>query len=135
MYCKGRIGLKLISCYIMMLLIFVVLLMVVVFLVLVSGIIGILDSKKLVFGMSVDFVLYEFYKVIDGKDEIVGFDIVIVKEIVVDLGVEFVIEDMGFDGLLFVLQSGCVDFVILGMILIEDCKKSIDFLDIYYKLK
>ena len=60
---------------------------------------------------------------INGKDEIVGFDIAIAKEIAADLGVELVIEDMGFDGLLPALQSGRVDIVISGMTPTEDRKK------------
>ena len=90
---------KLISRSTMMLLTFVVLLTAAVPSALASGTTGTLDSKKLVLGTSADFAPYEFHKVINGKDEIVGFDIAIAKEIAADLGVELVIEDMGFDGL------------------------------------
>ncbi|MBR2565923.1 MAG: ABC transporter permease subunit, partial [Paenibacillus sp.] len=93
------------------------------------------DGKKLVLGTSADFAPYEFHKVINGKDEIVGFDIEIAKEIAADLGAELVIEDMGFDGLLPALQSGRVDLVISGMTPTDERKKSIDFSDTYYKSK
>lgn len=93
------------------------------------------NGKKLVLGTSADFAPYEFHKVIDGKDEIVGFDIAIAKEIAADLGAELVIEDMGFDGLLPALQSGRVDLVISGMTPTDERKKSIDFSEPYYKSK
>ena len=86
-------------------------------------------------GTSADFTPYEFHKVINGKDEIVGFDIAIAKEIAADLGAELVIEDMGFDGLLPALQSGRVDLVVSGMTPTDERKKSIDFSDTYYKSK
>ncbi|MCS4517195.1 transporter substrate-binding domain-containing protein [Clostridium botulinum] len=69
----------------------------------------------------------------NGKDEIVGFDITIAKEIAKDLGVKLEIKDMKFDGLLAALQSGNVDIVIAGMNPTEDRKKSVDFSKIYYQ--
>ncbi|PQP81776.1 amino acid ABC transporter substrate-binding protein [Paenibacillus sp. PCH8] len=126
---------KLISRYTMMLLTFVVLLTTAVPVALASGTTGNSGSKKLVLGTSADFAPYEFHKVINGKDEIVGFDIEIAKEIAKDLGAELVIEDMGFDGLLPALQSGRVDLVVSGMTPTDERKKSIDFSDTYYKSK
>lgn len=103
------------------------------FLVLVLIVEGdVIEKEVIVFGISVDYVFYEFYKSIDGKDIIVGFDIEIVKVIVVDMGVELKIEDMDFDGFFMVLDIEKVDFVILGLILIEEWKKNVDFMDIYY---
>jgi His/Glu/Gln/Arg/opine family amino acid ABC transporter permease subunit len=88
--------------------------------------------EKLVLGTSAEFPPYEFHKEIDGKDQIVGFDIAIAKRIAEDLGAELVIEDMGFDSLLSALQSGRVDFVISGLTPTEERRKSIDFSDDYY---
>ncbi|WP_145410894.1 ABC transporter substrate-binding protein/permease [Paenibacillus xylanexedens] len=126
---------KLISRYTMMLLTFVLMLTVAVPAALASGTTDNSGGKKLVLGTSADFAPYEFHKVINGKDEIVGFDIEIAKEIAADLGAELVIEDMGFDGLLPALQSGRVDLVISGMTPTDERKKSIDFSDTYYKSK
>ncbi|WP_128101770.1 ABC transporter substrate-binding protein/permease [Paenibacillus sp. DCT19] len=126
---------KLISRYTMMLLTFVLMLTVAVPAALASGTTDSSGGKKLVLGTSADFAPYEFHKVINGKDEIVGFDIEIAKEIAADLGAELVIEDMGFDGLLPALQSGRVDLVISGMTPTDERKKSIDFSDTYYKSK
>ncbi|WP_434756703.1 ABC transporter substrate-binding protein/permease [Paenibacillus amylolyticus] len=102
---------------------------------LASGTTNSSGGKKLVLGTSADFAPYEFHKVINGKDEIVGFDIAIAKEIAKDLGAELVIEDMGFDGLLPALQSGRVDLVVSGMTPTDERKQSIDFSEPYYKSK
>lgn len=126
---------KLISRYTIMLLTFVLMLTVAVPAALASGTTDNSGGKKLVLGTSADFAPYEFHKVINGEDEIVGFDIEIAKEIAADLGAELVIEDMGFDGLLPALQSGRVDLVISGMTPTDERKKSIDFSDTYYKSK
>ena len=90
-------------------------------------------SGKLVLGTSADYPPYEFHKEINGKDEIVGFDIEIAKEIADDLGVELEIKDMKFDGLLAALQAGKIDLVLAGMTPTEERKKSVDFSNIYYK--
>ncbi len=66
---------------------------------------------------------YEFHKQIDGKDEIVGFDIDIAKEIAKDLDVELEIKDMDFNGLLAALDAGKVDFVVAGMTPDEERRK------------
>lgn len=89
-------------------------------------------SGKIVLGTSADYPPYEFHKVVDGKDTIVGFDIEIAKEIAKDLGVELQIKDMKFDGLLAALDSGNIDFVIAGMTPTEDRQKNVDFSNIYY---
>lgn len=95
----------------------------------------ILKNKKIVLGTSADYAPYEFHKLIDGKDTIVGFDIDIAKEIAKDLGVDLVIEDMDFDGLLQALNTDKVDIVIAGMTPDEERKQNVDFSNIYYYAK
>jgi ABC-type amino acid transport/signal transduction systems, periplasmic component/domain len=90
-------------------------------------------TGKLVLGTSADYPPYEFYKSINGTDEIVGFDIEIAKQIAKDLGVQLEIIDMQFDGLLVALDQGKVDLVIAGMSPTTERQKYIDFSDIYYK--
>lgn len=90
------------------------------------------SSGKIVLGTSADYPPYEYHKEIDGKDTIVGFDIEIAKEIAKDLGVELIIKDMKFDGLLAALDTGNIDFVVAGMTPTEDREKSVDFSKIYY---
>lgn len=88
---------------------------------------------KLIIGTSADYPPYEFHAVdASGNDIIVGFDIAIAKEIAKDLGVELVIKDMSFDGLLAALAAGTIDIVISGMTPTEERKQSVDFSDTYY---
>ncbi len=87
---------------------------------------------KLVIGTSADYPPYEFHKEVDGKDQIVGFDISIAQELAKDLGVELEVKDMAFDGLLVALQSDKIDMVFAGMTPTEERKENADFSDIYY---
>lgn len=90
-------------------------------------------AGKIVLGTSAEYAPYEFHKNIDGKDQIVGFDIEIAKEIAKDLGVELEIKDMQFTTLVAELKMGKVDFVLAGMTPDEDRKKSVDFSKNYYE--
>lgn len=90
-------------------------------------------SGKLVLGTAADYPPYEFHKVINGNDEIVGFDIEIAKEIAKDLGVELEIKDMKFDGLLAALVADKIDIIIAGMVPTEERKESVDFTKQYYQ--
>lgn len=91
----------------------------------------IMDSGKLVLGTSADYPPFEFHALIDGKDEIVGFDIEIAKYIAEELGVELDIRDMEFDKLLGGLSTGMLDIVIAGMN--PDPEREANFTDIYYE--
>ena len=97
-----------------------------------SAIEAIKSKGKLVIGTSADYPPYEFHSTVNGKDEIVGFDIEIAKQVAKDLGVELEIKDMSFDGLLVALQSDKIDMVFAGMTPTEERKKNVDFSDIYY---
>ncbi len=90
-------------------------------------------AGKVVVGTCADYPPYESHKQINGKDEIVGFDIDTAKEIAKDLGVELELKDMKFDGLLAALDSGNVDFVIAGMTPDAERRKQVDFSKVYYK--
>ena len=89
-------------------------------------------NGKLVIGTSADYPPYEFHKSVNGKDEIVGFDVEIGKQIAKDLGVQLEIKDMKFDGLLAALDQGNVDIIVAGMNPTEERKKSVDFSNVYY---
>ncbi|QIB26883.1 transporter substrate-binding domain-containing protein [Caloranaerobacter azorensis] len=97
-----------------------------------SKLTSIKKTGKIIIGTSADFPPYEFHKEINKKDEIVGFDISIAKEIAKDIGVKLEIKDMSFDGLLAALQAGKIDFVIAGMNPTEERKKKVDFSKVYY---
>ena len=90
------------------------------------------DSGVLKVGTSAGYSPYEFHKVVDGEDKIVGFDDFIVQEIAKDMGVKVEYTDMDFDGLLGALQADKVDIVLAGMTPNEERKKSVDFSEIYY---
>ncbi|WP_017212140.1 ABC transporter substrate-binding protein [Clostridium beijerinckii] len=97
-----------------------------------SALQAIKSKGKLVIGTSADYPPYEFHKEVDGKDQIVGFDIEMAKEIAKDLGVELEVKDMAFDGLLVALQSDKIDMVFAGMTPTDERKQNADFSDIYY---
>lgn len=88
---------------------------------------------KLVLGTSADYPPFEFHTMVDGKDEIVGFDIEIAKYIADELGVELEIKDMEFDKLLGGLSTGMLDIVIAGMNPDPEREKEANFTDIYYE--
>ncbi len=88
---------------------------------------------KIVLGTAADYPPYEFHKEINGKDNIVGFDIEIAKTIAADLGVELEIKDMKFDGLLAALVAEDIDFIVAGMVPTEERKQSVDFSKSYYQ--
>lgn len=89
-------------------------------------------AGKMVLGTSADYPPYEFHKEIDGKDQIVGFDIEIAKAIAGSLGVELEIVDMKFEGLLPALVTGDIDFIVAGMVASAERKESVDFSIPYY---
>ncbi len=88
---------------------------------------------KIVLGTSADYPPYEFHKEINGKDQIVGFDIDIAKAVAEELGVQLEIKDMKFDGLLAALVADDIDFIIAGMVPKEERKQSVDFSIPYYQ--
>ena len=98
-----------------------------------SSLDNIRDNGKLVVGMSADYAPYEFHTIIDGKDQIIGFDVDVANEIASSLGVELEIREMDFGMLLAALQSGKIDMVISGMSPNAEREKSVDFSDVYYK--
>lgn len=90
------------------------------------------DAGVLKVGTSAEYSPYEFHKVVDGEDKIVGFDDFMVQEMAKDMGVKVEYTDMDFDGLLGALQADKVDIVLAGMTPDETRKKSVDFSEIYY---
>lgn len=101
----------------------------------ISKIDEIKEKGKIVIGTSAAYPPYEFHKEINGKDEIIGFDIEIAKVIADELGVELEIKDMDFGGLLGALMSNKIDIVIAGMNPTEERKKNVDFSKVYYIAK
>lgn len=94
---------------------------------------GAAGATTLTLGTSADFPPYEFHKMIDGKDTVVGFDIEIAKEIAADMGATLEIKDLPFDSLLNELSSGRVDMVISGLSPTPERAEAVGLSDIYYK--
>ncbi|HAX72088.1 MAG TPA: ABC transporter substrate-binding protein [Firmicutes bacterium] len=90
------------------------------------------EKGTLVVGLSADYPPFEFHKMIDGVDTIVGFDVMLAEEIAKELDVNLEISEMKFDGLIGALQAGHVDMVISGMTPDETRAKAVDFSDLYY---
>lgn len=91
------------------------------------------DKKEtIVFGTSADYAPFEFHKMVDGKDTIMGFDVALAQQIADDMGKELVIKDMDFNNLLTELDNGTVDFVIASMAPNAERSKQVDFSEVYY---
>ncbi len=93
---------------------------------------GTANADTLVLGTSADFAPYEYHKMMDGKDTILGFDVALARQIAADMGKELVIKDMDFGNLLTELQNGTVDLVAAGLSPTEERKKEVDFSEPYY---
>lgn len=93
------------------------------------------EKGELVMATTADYPPYEWHLVKDGKDEIVGFEIDIAKAIADEIGVELVIKDMDFDGLIPALTTGKVDIVLAGMNPTPKRAESVDFTDVYISQK
>ena len=90
------------------------------------------ESKTLTVGTSADYPPFEYVDTAI-SDEIIGFDIDLVKMIAEELGYELVIEDMDFNGLIPALQAKSLDMVVAGMDgNNEERKEVIDFSDAYF---
>lgn len=89
------------------------------------------EKKVLVMGTSADYPPFEYIDTAKGE-EIIGFDIDLVKAIADELGYEVKIQDMDFSGLIPAMQAGKVDFVMAGMSPTPEREKSADFSIPYY---
>ena len=92
------------------------------------------EKGQLVVGASVAFPPYEFYftNPETGEEEYAGFDMSLAKGIAEELGVELVIADQSFAGLITALRAGEIDMIISGMAIRPDRLEVVDFSDTYY---
>ena len=89
-------------------------------------------AKKLIIGTSADYAPFEYHKMVDGKDTILGADIELAKKVAADLGMEMEIKDVAFETLLNELQGGTIDMVIAAMNPDDERIKQADASDPYY---
>ncbi|MGX4686573.1 ABC transporter substrate-binding protein/permease [Vagococcus sp. JNUCC 83] len=92
---------------------------------------GIKDKGVLTVGLSADYAPYEFHATVDGKDKVVGTDILIAQKIADDMGVKLKVEEYGFDALIGALKTGKIDLIISGMSPSPERLKEVDFSDPY----
>ncbi|MDB9512784.1 ABC transporter substrate-binding protein/permease [Kamptonema animale CS-326] len=90
-------------------------------------------NKTLTMATSPDYPPYEFKDTAVSGNEIIGFDVDIAKYITKELGYQFQIIGMDFNGLIPALQAGRADFVMAGMTPTPERKKNVDFSDLYYE--
>ncbi|MFJ7669415.1 transporter substrate-binding domain-containing protein [Lysinibacillus sp. NPDC097195] len=81
-------------------------------------------------GTSADYAPFEYVDAAKGE-EIIGFDIDLIKLVGEKLGVEMQVQDMDFNSLVPSLQAGKIDVVISGMTPNEEREKVVDFSDKY----
>ncbi len=86
-------------------------------------------ADKLVVGCDTNFMPFEF-KGPDGK--YVGFDIDLWDAIAKDLGLEYELQPMDFNGLIPALQSANIDVAIAGMTIKSKREEVVDFAFPYY---
>jgi polar amino acid transport system substrate-binding protein len=65
------------------------------------------------------------------KNEIIGFDIDLIKAIAEDQGFKVEVQQLGFDGLILALQSGNIDIAASGMSITPERLEQVDFSDAY----
>lgn len=89
----------------------------------------------LVVGLSADYAPFEFHATVQGRDQIVGFEVSMAKQIAKDLGVKLQIKEMGFDGLIGAVQTGKIDVIISGINATPEREKVVDFSKSYLSPK
>ncbi|MGB6129231.1 MAG: transporter substrate-binding domain-containing protein [Psychrilyobacter sp.] len=87
-------------------------------------------EKVIVVGTAPNFVPFEC---MDG-DEIVGFDMDLLKEVGKETGLKFKVVGMDFSGLLPALQTKKIDLIVAGMSVTEDRKKNVNFTHPYFNV-
>lgn len=88
-----------------------------------------IEPGKLIVGSDVAFPPFEF---VDEKtQEIIGFDVDLIKEIGKRIGLEVEIQPAAFDSIIQALNAGKFDCVVSAMTITEERKKQVDFSDPY----
>ncbi|MCK8600352.1 glutamine ABC transporter substrate-binding protein GlnH [Desulfoferrobacter suflitae] len=102
-------------------------LFVAVFFVSIFCVVGV-HAKTLVVGCDTNFMPFEFKE----GDKYVGFDIDLWDAIAKDLGLEYKLQPMDFNGLIPALQTGNIDLAIAGMTIKSKREEVVDFAYPYY---
>ena len=91
-------------------------------------------AGKLVVGTEATFAPYEFYYTDPetGEEKLCGFEMDLARGIAEELGVELVISDQAFSGLITALRSGELDCIMSGMSIKPDRAEVVDFSTPYF---
>jgi polar amino acid transport system substrate-binding protein len=84
---------------------------------------------KLVVGMSADYKPFEYH---DKGDNIVGFDVDVLKEVSKKLNLKLELKDTAWDGIIPGLQAKKYDLIMSAMTITEERKKAVDFSESYF---
>lgn len=90
------------------------------------------SGGKIIMGTNAAFEPFEYR---NENNEVEGFDVDFAKKIAEKLGKELVIEDVTFQSLFTLLESGKIDFIAAGCTITEERQKSADFSDSYFNAK
>ncbi|WP_105156188.1 transporter substrate-binding domain-containing protein [Streptococcus suis] len=92
------------------------------------------EKGTLVVATSPDYAPFEFQALVDGKNEVVGTDIILAQKIADELGVKLEVSAMSFDNVLSSVQNGKADIAIAGLSYSEERAKVFDFSESYYQI-
>lgn len=93
------------------------------------------ESGEFVIGLNANYPPFEFHQIVDGEDQVLGFDVLFAQEIANELGVDLVIEDMEFSAVLTSIETGIVDAGISNITATEERAQIMDFSDQYFETK
>lgn len=85
---------------------------------------NLVENGKLIMSTNAEFPPYEMT---DDNGGFIGIDIEIAQAIAQELGLELVIDDMGFDAAMLAVQNGQSDICMAGLTVDEDRLKVMDF--------
>lgn len=92
------------------------------------------EKGTLVVATSPDYAPFEFQTLVDGKNEVVGSDIMLAQKIADELGVKLEVSSMNFDNVLNSIQNGKADLAIAGLSVSAERLEVFDFSDPYYQV-
>ncbi|MBT4879637.1 MAG: transporter substrate-binding domain-containing protein [Alphaproteobacteria bacterium] len=93
------------------------------------------DDRPIVVGISADNPPFEFYKTEGSSQEIVGFEIDLIKALSEEMGQKMELKDMDFSGIIPALQAGRIQMAVAGLGPSEERRKSVDFSEPYFYVK
>ena len=90
---------------------------------------SVMDRSVVLVGTEGTYPPFEFY---DESNNLVGFDVDMVKAIGEKIGKEIQIVDMAFDGLIPALLTGKIDMIASAINATEERRQRVDFSDVYH---